>query len=96
VTPGATLHIVPTADTDLITVVKATLSKTAKLTVVAESDNPNAILTAYRNDDQLGVLSNGRGTFQLPFLTSGIVEVRSDLGGCGARSFPNGNSSSTC
>ena len=96
VTPSATLHIVPTAETDLITVVKATLSKSAKLTVVADSDDPSATLTAYLNDDPLGVLSNGRGTFQLPSVTSGIVQVRSDLGGCGQRSFPNGNGSSPC
>ncbi len=72
VTPSVTVHVVPTATTDLITVTKAALSKSAKLTVVAESDNPNAVLSAFLDGAVLGELRNGRATFQLPSVDPGL------------------------
>lgn len=88
--------LVPTAQTDLITVTKATMSKSGKLTVTAVSDNPLAVLSATYNGQVVEGESSGgkfRGELQFAQPTSGIVEVRSDLGGCAQRN-PFGSSGS--
>jgi hypothetical protein len=96
VTPEAEFFIVPTAQTDLIEVTKATMSKSGTLSVTAASDNPDAVLTAEFNGEPVpGESRDGRfrGQLVLPQATSGIVEVRSNLGGCGQRN-PFGSSGS--
>lgn len=88
--------LVPTAQTDLITVTKATMSKSGKLTVTAVSDNPTAVLSATYNGEVVEGESSGgkfRGELQFAEPTGGIVEVRSDLGGCAQRN-PFGSSGS--
>jgi hypothetical protein len=88
--------LVPTAQTDLITVTKATMSKSGKLTVSAVSDDPTAVLSATYNGEVVPGESSGgkfRGQLQFDIPTSGIVEVRSDLGGCAQRN-PFGSSGS--
>ena len=98
VTPEATFYIVPTATTDLITITKANMSRNGTLTITAQSDNPNAVLSATFNDQPVpGQSRNGtlRAKVSLGQPASGIVEVTSDLGGCAQRSA-FGNTSTTC
>jgi hypothetical protein len=88
VTPFDQFFLVKTAQTDLITVTKATMSKSGKLTVTAVSDNPDAVLSAtFAGQNVPGTSTDGkfRGQLQFPGPTSGIVEVRSNLEGCAAR-----------
>jgi len=96
VTPSDSFFLVATAQTDLITVTKATMSRSGKLTVTAVSDNPDAVLTAtFAGQDVPGESIDGkfRGQLQFSGPTSGEVEVRSDLGGCAKRN-PFGSSGS--
>jgi hypothetical protein len=96
VVPNAELIIVPTAQTDLIEITKATMSKTGTLTVTAISENPAAVLTAEFNGQPVpGQSRDGkfRGQLVLPQATSGIVVVTSQFGGCAQRN-PLGQSGS--
>jgi hypothetical protein len=96
VTPFDEFFLVPTAQTDLITISKATMSKSGTLTVTAASDNPDSVLTATFNGQEVpGESRDGkfRGQLVLGSPSSGIVEVRSDLGGCAQRN-PFGSSGS--
>ena len=89
--------LVPTAQTDLIEVTRATMSKSGTLNVTAVSDNPNSVLTVTFNGQEVpGETRDGkfRGQLVLGSPTSGLVEVRSDLGGCAQRN-PFGSSGST-
>jgi hypothetical protein len=91
--------LVPTAQTDLITVTKATMSKSGKLTVVAVSEDPTAVLSATYNGQVVPGESVGgkfRGELQFAQPTSGIVEVRSDLGGCAQRNPFGASGSQDC
>lgn len=88
VVPNAELIIVPTAQTDLIEITKATMSKTGTLTVTAVSENPAAVLSAeFNNQPVPGQSRDGkfRGQLVLPQATSGIVVVTSQFGGCAQR-----------
>ena len=78
----------PTAETDLIEITKATMSKTGTLTVVAISENPDAVLTAEFNGQPVpGESRDGRfrGQLVLSQPTAGTVVVTSQLGGCAQR-----------
>jgi hypothetical protein len=88
VVPSAELIIVPTAQTDLIEITKATMSKSGTLTVTAVSENPDAVLTAEFNGQPVpGESRDGRfrGQLELSQATSGIVVVTSQFGGCAQR-----------
>ena len=88
VTPSDQFFLVATEDTDLITITKATMSKSGKLTVTALSDDPTAVLSAtFAGQTVEGESVDGkfRGQLQFPIPTAGEVEVRSDLGGCARR-----------
>lgn len=94
-TPGE-FFLVPTAQTDLIEVTRATMSKKGTLTVTAVSENPEAVLFAeFNGQDVPGDSVDGkfRGQLQLGVPTAGEVVVRSDLGGCALRN-PFGSSGS--
>ena len=69
------------------------------MTIVATSDEPGAILTAYANGVELGVLEQ-KGSRYVGRLELGgpinQVEVRSNLGGSAQRSVPFGNSLTLC
>ena len=96
VVPNAELIIVPTAQTDLIEITKATMSKSGTLTVTAISENPDAVLTAEFNGQPVpGASRDGkfRGELVLSQATSGIVVVTSQFGGCAQRN-PLGQSGS--
>lgn len=88
VVPSAELIIVPTAQTDLIEITKATMSKSGTLTVTAVSENPDAVLTAEFNGLPVpGETHDGRfrGQLVLSQATSGTVVVTSQFGGCAQR-----------
>jgi hypothetical protein len=99
VTPSDQFFLVATPQTDLITITRATMSKSGKLTVVAVSDDPTAVLTAeFAGQNVPGDSVDGkfRGELQFSGPTAGEVVVRSDLGGC-ARRNPLGSSGTlTC
>lgn len=99
VTPEAEFFIVPNAQTDLIEVTKATMSKSGTLSVTAVSDNPAAVLSAEFNGEPVpGESRDGRfrGQLVLEQATSGIVFVRSDLGGCAQRNPLGSSGSQVC
>ena len=99
VVPSAEFFITPTAETDLIEVTKATMSKSGTLNVTAVSENPAAVLTAEFNGEPVpGASRDGRfrGQLVLPQATSGIVVVRSDLGGCAQRNPLGSSGSQVC
>jgi hypothetical protein len=88
VTPAAEFVLVRTAQTDLIEVTRATMSRKGVLTVTAISENPAATLTAIYNGQNVpGESVDGKFRGQLDFgtPTGGEVVVRSDLGGCAKR-----------
>jgi hypothetical protein len=81
---------VPTAQTDIIGIPTATLSKNGDLRVAATSDNAAVTMTAFFGETKVGVLRNdGGGKFSGSFSVNaqdGVVMLRSDLGGCSQRS----------
>ena len=85
-----TFYQVPTAQTDIIGIPTATLSKNGDLKVSATSDNSAVTLTAFFGGTQLGTLRNdGGGKFSGSFKVNaqdGVVVLRSNLGGCSQRS----------
>ena len=85
-----TFYQVPTAQTDIISIPTATLSKNGDLKVSATSDNPGVTLAAFFGDTQVGVLRNdGGGKFSGSFKVNaqdGVVVLRSNVGGCSQRS----------
>jgi hypothetical protein len=99
VTPSDSFFLVATEQTDLITITRATMSKSGKLTVTAVSDDPTAVLTAtFAGQDVPGESIDGkfRGQLQSSGPTSGEVEVRSDLGGCATRNPLGPSGSQLC
>jgi len=61
VVPTTVFYIMPTADTNLIEITKATMSKSGTLTVTAVSDTPTAVLSATFNGEPVpGESRNGR------------------------------------
>jgi hypothetical protein len=94
------LFVIPTAGVDLIEITKATVDKNfTKVTIVATSDEPGAVLTAFAAGIELGVLEQkgdryvGRFDISQPVNN---VEVRSNLGGCAQRALPFGSGSHLC
>jgi hypothetical protein len=94
------LYVIPTAGVDLIEITKATVDRNfTKVTIVATSDEPGAVLTAFAGGIELGVLEQkgdryvGRFTIDRPINN---VEVESSLGGCAQRAVPFGNDSHLC
>jgi hypothetical protein len=85
-----TFFQVPTAQTDIITIPTATLSKNGDLQVSATSDNAGVTVRAFFGETQVGVLrNNGGGKFSGSFKVNaqdGVVTLRSNLGGCSQRS----------
>jgi hypothetical protein len=88
---GATtqFYVVPFANTDLIRITSASISKNGDLKVAATTDTPSAILTATFAGTNVPLRNNGGGRWsgqaKVP-VTSDDVTVRSNLGGCFARS----------
>lgn len=94
------LYVIPTAGVDLIEVTKADVDRNfSRVSITATSDEPGAVLTAFGNGVELGVLQHRGGRYTGRFdLTQPInsVEVRSNLGGCAQRAVPFGNNSLLC
>jgi hypothetical protein len=86
---SAQFYLVPFANTDLIQIPLAEISPSGDIKVQAQSDTPSAVLTASFNGTAIPLRSNGggswEGTAKVP-VSGGDVEVRSNLGGCSARS----------
>ena len=95
------LFVIPHAGVDIVRITKAEVDKNfTRITIVATSDEPGAVLTAFAaNDVELGVLEQKGdryvGRFPLAEPTN-IVEVHSSLGGCAERAVPFGNTSRIC
>jgi hypothetical protein len=94
--------LVPTADTDIITIPLASLSN-GILQVQATSTNPNATLTAYRGSGggtKLGQLTNnGNGNFSGQFKESaldGVITIKSLPHDCAERSVNRPTPSQYC
>jgi hypothetical protein len=85
-----TFYQVPAAQTDIIGIPTATLSRNGDLKVSATSDNSAVTLTAFFGETELGALRNdGGGKFSGSFKVNaqdGVVVLRSNLGGCSQRS----------
>jgi hypothetical protein len=97
----AVLAVIPFAGYDLVEITKADVNKNfGHVTIVATSDEPGAVLTAYFGDLLLGELTQKGdryvGRFDLNGLQINNVEVHSSLGGCAQRAVPFGNSSTHC
>jgi hypothetical protein len=95
------LYLIPREGVDLIEITKADVNRNfTKLTVVATSDEPGAILTASVNGIELGTLEQRGDRYVGRFTLSGQpvnqVEVTSNLGGCAQRALPFGNNSNLC
>ena len=95
------LPIIPFAGYDLVEVTRADVNRNfTKLTVVATSDEPGAVLTAFAGGIELGQLQlkgdRYVGRFDLNGQPINNVEVHSSLGGCAQRAVPFGNSSTHC
>ena len=94
------LYVIPEAGVDLIEITKADVNKNfSKVTIVATSDEPGAVLTAFAGGVELGVLELKGDRYVGRFeLTGPInnVEVISSLGGCAQRAVPFGNDSRLC
>jgi hypothetical protein len=96
----AVLPIVPFAGYDLVEVTRADVNKNfSKVTIVATTDEPGAVLTAFAGGVELGQLELKGDRYVGRFdLTESInnVEVHSSLGGCAQRAVPFGNNSVHC
>jgi len=97
----AVLPIIPFAGYDLVEITRADVNRNfTKLTVVATSDEPGAVLTAFANGVELGQLVQKGdryvGRFTLDGTPINNVEVQSTLGGCAQRALPFGTSSTHC
>ena len=95
------LSIIPFAGYDLVEVTRADVNRNfTKLTVVATSDEPGAVLTAFAGGVELGQLDQKGdryvGRFSLNGQPINNVEVHSSLGGCAQRALPFGTSSTHC
>jgi hypothetical protein len=95
------LPIIPFAGYDLVEITRADVNRNfTKLTVVATSDEPGAVLTAFAGGAELGQLElkgdRYVGRFDLNGVPINNVEVQSSLGGCAQRAVPFGTSSTHC
>jgi hypothetical protein len=82
-------HLVPFANTDLIRIPLAQISQSGDIKVQATTDTASAVLTASFNGANIPMRNKGNGqwegTAKVP-VAGGDVVVRSNLGGCQARS----------
>jgi hypothetical protein len=82
-------YLVPTATTDIIRIPSAQLSSNGDLKFQATTDTASAILTAEFNGQPVPLRSSGGGRWEgqakVP-VAGGDVVVRSNLGGCAAKS----------
>lgn len=100
---SASFFLVPTAQTDIITITRADLSQNGDLTIEAQSDSLPSTMTAkitFSGTIDLGPLENAgggrfKGSFKVPF-GDGVVTVRSDLGGCAFKSVNRLTASGHC
>jgi hypothetical protein len=95
------LAVIPFAGYDLVEITKADVNKNfGHVTIVATSDEPGAVLTAFTAGQELGVLTQKGdryvGRFDLNGQQINNVEVHSSLGGCAQRAVPFGNNSTHC
>jgi hypothetical protein len=95
------LAVIPFAGYDLVEITKADVNKNfGHVTIVATSDEPGAVLTAFAGGVELGVLEQKGdryvGRFDLNGRQINNVEVHSSLGGCAQRAVPFGNNSIHC
>jgi hypothetical protein len=95
------LPIIPFAGYDLVEITRADVNRSfTKLTVVATSDEPGAVLTAFAGGVELGQLEQKGdryvGRFDLNGQPINNVEVHSSLGRCAQRAVPFGTSSTHC
>ena len=95
------LYLIPREGVDLIEITKADVNRNfTKLTVVATSDEPGAILTASVAGQELGTLTQHGDRYVGRFTLNGDpvnnVVVTSNLGGCAQRALPFGNNSNLC
>ena len=82
-------YLVPTATTDIIRIPSAQLSSSGDLRFQATTDTASATLTAEFNGQAISMRNNGGGRWEgqakVP-VAGGDVVVRSNLGGCAAKS----------
>jgi len=82
-------YLVPTATTDIIRIPSAQLSQNGDLKFQATTDTASAILTADFNGQPIPMRNNGGGRWEgqaKVAVAGGDVVVRSNLGGCAAKS----------
>jgi len=82
-------YLVPTATTDIIRIPSAQLSQNGDLEFQATTDTASAILTADFNGQSIPMRNNGGGRWEAQAkvpVSGGDVVVRSNLGGCAAKS----------
>jgi hypothetical protein len=101
---SAPFYLVPTAQTDIISITRAELSPDGKLRVELTSTSATAVETptfAFNGVFTLAPLHNdggGRysGNYVLPGQQDGTVTIHSNLGGCGERDVNRPTGTRTC
>jgi hypothetical protein len=87
--PRTQFYLLPTATTDIIRIPSAQLSPNGDLRFQATTDTTSATLTAEFNGQAIPLRNNGGGRWEgqakVP-VSGGDVVVRSNLGGCAAKS----------
>jgi hypothetical protein len=87
--PRTQFYLLPSATTDIIRIPSAQLSPNGDLKFQATSDTSSAVLTAEFNGQAVPLRNNGGGRWEgqakVP-VSGGDVVVRSNLGGCAAKS----------
>jgi hypothetical protein len=100
-TADGILPIVPFAGYDLVEITRAEVNRNfSRVTIIATTDEPGAVLTAFSGGVELGQLEQKGdryvGRFDLNGRPINNVEVHSSLGGCAQRAVPNGTNSIHC
>lgn len=95
------IAVIPFEGYDLVEITKADVNKNfGHVTVVATSDEPGAVLTAFFGEQELGVLTQKGdryvGRFELNGQPINNIEVHSSLGGCAQHALPFGSGSTHC
>jgi hypothetical protein len=97
----AVLPIIPFEGYDLVEILKADVNRSfGRVSIVATSDEPGAVLTAFAGGVELGQLEQKGdryvGRFDLDGTPINNVEVHSSLGGCAQHAVPFGSGSTHC
>ena len=99
-TAQTVLYVIPAAGVDIVEITKASVNRSfTRVSITATTDEPGAVLTAFANGVELGVLTQHGDRYTGHFvITQPInnVEVHSSLGGCAQRAVPFGTSSHLC